>query len=255
MLFTKDQQKEFEAFWKSYNFPPDTNAYWLLFDWWLGFRSGQYKTDIDILGDTTAYDCARLLKQLNEARGGEFSLECGLHKGGEKYKNPALLKMLQESLNTTLSAYVEKRKGVLILSKGYGSDTGRAFLIDCTESNPTEATFSKDELLAIIHFEEKTLKGYVRKLEGYKQKDKMNHTAGSTKLPQLGEYASDVINTLKNDSAITDYKAKIFTFDYMMKTGLLEHRLDKSELEKYNGREKKEAVVRWLKAYRKFVSG
>lgn len=258
MLYTKDQQKEFEAFWKSYNLPPDTNAYWTLFDMWLGFRSGQYKTDIDILGDTTAYDCARLLKQLNEAIGGEFSLECGL-KGGEKYKNPALLKMLQESLNTTLSAYVEKRKGVLILSKCYGGgDTGRAFIIDCPDSNPKEADFSDAELTAIVRFEESTQRE-VNKLQGRKvrNRDNSKNYDGAGKSAELGLEATIILEIIKGlhfipkgedvDKIIFRYN---FVFEFMESAGLLDCRPDKQAL-LANGMKMRERYVKnWITAYK-----
>lgn len=257
MQYTKDQQKEFEDLWQSYNLLPDTGAYWLLFDWWLGFRSGQYKTLKSILADTTAYDAARALLQLESYQGGLLHLKCGGLKGD--YCNPAIVEAMKVGLQDLLSSRVIKAElpegAGFIIFKGYGGgDTGRALKVLCADCNLLEKGFSIPELEAIVKSEERTLKE-VERLSGRKVRDKkkkgrvVKKNEGKGELSQLGLSATEILNTIEG----MDFQSKelrySFVFDYMLGAGLLDNRPDIDELKQKVNFEKERIVKDWLISY------
>lgn len=258
MLFTKDQQKEFEAFWKSYNLPPDTNAYWLLFDWWLGFRSGQYKTLKNILADNLAYDSARALLQLESYQDGLLHLDCGGLKGD--YCNPAIVEAMKVGLQDLLSSRVIKAElpegAGFIIFKGYGGgDTGRGLKVLCADCNLSEKSFSIPELEAIIKSEKRTMKE-VEKLSGRKVRDKkkkgmvVKKNEGKGELSQLGLSATEILNIIKDVDFHSIEKRYSFVFDFMLGVGLLDNRPDIDELKQKVDFEKERIVKDWLISYK-----
>lgn len=248
MQYTEEQKKPFDTLWESYNLPTGCSEYWSLFDRWLGIRAGVYKTTEGLLSDRTALDCARLLLQLRCCAAGVFSMAVGRNEWVE-YQNTALVEAMESGLQERLASVVEKADGALILGKGFGGgDTGRAFIIDCPDSNPKEADFSDAELDAIVSFEESTQRE-VKRLQGYKQKDKGNKDAGKSMLPDMGLTASLILKTLKG-MGVSDYRACCFAFDFMLRSGMLDFRIDKGVFENLDNRGKKEYVRNWIKAYK-----
>ena len=258
MQYTKGQREEFERLWESYKLPPDTSAYWTLFDMWLGYRGGQYKTLKTILADSSAYDCARALLQLESYQGGLLHLDCG---GQEvDYCSPDLVEAMKVGLQAQLSSRVVKTalpEGVgFIIFKGCGGgDTGRGLKVLCADCNLSERGFSVPELEAIVKSEEKTLKE-VRRLSGRKIRDEkkgrrvIKRNEGASEYALLGLTATEILNTIED----VDFQSKelrySFVFDTILGVGLLEKRPDIESLKQKVNFEKERMVKNWLVSYR-----
>lgn len=219
-------------------------------------KSGLGKTDVEIISDFSALDCARMIVQLSTYKG-DVSLWIG---GNKQVYSPAIVEVMKGSLMGALCQMVEKKENALILKKGQGADgdRARAFVIPCAGSNPQADTFSMVELNALIDYESKKQK-WVKKMEGNTERWEEE---GNSRLPELGKIAYEIltmeVNTESGKKSIFPDGMKEtdkynFISEYMLLAGYLDFKPENWFFNFVN-KDKYEistSVRDWIKAYKK----
>ena len=246
---------EFEALAEKYGLPKEGGSinenrldqlasnYQLLQLIYVGRRSGQYFTSEEIVGDFSALEIARMLKQITQAEGDRFKID---YEGWiEWYNSPQLVVVLRQSLTDALSQRVKKGNGVLVLFKGYGGgDTGRAFIIELPKGiKPQQGGFSEAELDAIIHSEKEAQSAW-EITQGNKERNTDNV---KSRRPELRDIAEHILGLLPTCWQKVDRYN--FVADYMRGAGFLDFmsRVRLMEIDRMDKKQRSTMVRNWLR--------